>query len=183
MNHQIYQDWLFTDREDRDDLISQGMESPQEHLEGCELCRALSQSWEAVEAQLHEAPQVAPRPGFVRRWEVRMDVERQRMQRRQALVVLGFSVAAAVALFGLLLFLAWPWLQSPGALLWAGLYRLVALVFLAEMAGGTLYTLFQVLNGGLPALGWVLAAGLFTQLGVLWVVSLRMFANPWRVAK
>jgi hypothetical protein len=182
MNHKTFEDWLFTDLEQPEDTLNREQSQRlHAHLETCESCQQLALSWRAVELDLKAAPMAAPAPGFTSRWEARLMAERKRLERRQSLAILGFSVAGAVLLLGSLLLLAWPWLQSPSVVLWGWLYRLLTLTSVVSTVGDILATMFQSVTGLVSPGWWILIAGLVCELAVLWVVSFRLLTNPRRI--
>ena len=179
MTHEIYETWLFSDAP----LSPEDQVALQAHLQTCESCRHLAAAWPVVEADLRAAPLMEPRPGFSNRWLERLETERQRLQRRQALVALQFYIAGAFLLFGSLMILDWPALQSPGTLLLAWLSRMMVLFYFVGSTTNLLTSIVLAAVGQIPLLFWVLLVGITTELGVLWVVSLRLLTNPRRLIK
>lgn len=179
MTHEIYETWLFSDAplnpEDRDALKA--------HLQTCESCRRLAAAWQFVEADLRAAPLIEPRPGFSDRWLEHLEIDRQRLQRRQALVALQFYIGGAVLLFASLMILYWPTLQSPGTLLLDWLSRMMVLFYFVGSTTNLLTSIVLAAVRQIPLLLWVLLLGIATELGVLWVVSLRLLTNPRRLVK
>jgi hypothetical protein len=176
MTHQPFQDWLFEDTLD----VTQA-DALHSHLDRCAECSDLLGAYHQVESSLHAAPFVAPAPGFTNRWQARLEAERGRLHRRQVRLAFAVGLAGALALLGLLTILLWPLLDSLDALLWAGVYQLYLVFTIVRQVGGTLAGLARALAPVLPLLFWVVALGLFTQAGVLWVVSYRYITNPRRI--
>ena len=110
-------------------------------------------------------------------------MERQRLQRRQALAALQFYIAGAFLLFGSLLILYWPTLQSPGTLILNWLSHLMVLIYFIGSATDLLSSIVFTAVRQVPLLWWVLLAGIASELGVLWVVSFRLLTNPRRLVK
>jgi len=185
MNHEIFEEWLFTYYDERaeEKLPSDQILTLQAHLKSCSSCRQLADAWQQVDAQLSAAPVLAPETGFTNRLQMRLEIERQRLQRRQTMAVLGFSILAASLLLGCLVILAMPWMQSPRVLLWAGVYRLITLSAFLENAQDVFVPILQAATGAIPTLWWVLFAGLLTELGVLWIVSYRLLTKPRRITQ
>jgi anti-sigma factor RsiW len=176
MTHQPFQDWLFEDA-----LDAGQADALHSHLETCADCRSLVGAFRQVERSLHAAPLVAPTPGFTLRWHSRLEAERSRLHHRQLRIAAVIGVSGAVILLGLLAILLWPLLDSLDALLWAGVYQLyLAFVFLRS-ASETLGAFARGVALVLPVAAWILALGLLTQAGVLWVVSYRYMTNPRRI--
>jgi anti-sigma factor RsiW len=184
MNHHLYEEWLFASLDPTEQALTEEQAAAlQEHLPGCESCRALAESWRQVETQLERVEQLAPPAGFASRWQERLEVERQRTHRRQTTLALACGIVGAMLLLGVLLVSFWPWLQSPAVLVWAGLYRLFALAFYFLAAREFVVSLFSPLVRFLPAIWLALFAGLVCELVVLWIVSLRFLTEPRRVTK
>lgn len=176
-NHLPFEDWLFSD----EPLNPRETLSLQEHLEDCPACSELSLAWHEVETRLKSAPVVGPAAGFTARWQTRLAAERLKKERRQTLSILLFSIGGALLL---LLFLAWlslPALRSPEPFFWASVYRIFSLVSLAGSAQEFLSSVFQSVSGLIPITWVVLITGLLCELGVLWVVTLRLLTRPRRV--
>ena len=137
MNHRQYEEWMFADLEQpEDNLTNQDNAALQVHLQDCESCRQLAVSWKEVDVQLRVASIVAPVAGFTQRWQVRLQVETRRKERRQTLALLGFSIAGAVVLIGSLLIMAWPMLRSPNVYFWTWLYQTLTLASVANAGCG-----------------------------------------------
>ncbi len=184
MNHRLYEEWLFAYQDSEDELTPQQTTALREHLQGCEACRLLANAWQDLELRLQDVPLLAPEPGFTNRWEKRLQVERQRVQRRQVVITLAFILSGVLALGGTLVFLVWPWLQTPDVLLWTGLYRLYTFYAYLVTASGFLSGLFRTATGSGLSLIWMMVlAGMLSELGVLWVVSFRLLTNPRRATK
>lgn len=178
MKHQPFEDWLFSS----EPLAPSETAALQAHLQNCDSCRQLSGAWIEVEDWLKRSPVVAPASGFVNRWQDRLAAEQQRLHRRQSLAMLGFSIGAAFLLFSSLVILTLPLLKEPNVLFWTSLYRLMSIFSVANTASDFLIGLGRSLPAGVPLIGWVLLAGVLSELCVLWVVSFRLLTNPRRVS-
>jgi predicted anti-sigma-YlaC factor YlaD len=185
MNHNIYEEWLFTYYDERSEerLDSSQILKLQAHLKDCESCRRLADATQQVDAQLRAAPKLTPVVGFTDRWQARLALERQRIQRRQTLAALGFSILAATLLFASLLLLSLQWLQSPKVLVWVGVSRVIDLFAFLETAQNVFVPMLQTATGVIPPFWWIIFAGLMTELGVLWIVSYRLLTNPRRITQ
>ena len=184
MNHRLYEEWLFAHLDPAgDDLSAQQAKELETHLQGCVSCQQLAASWRQVESELRRPALAEPAEGFTLRWQNRLEVERARLHKRQALAVLAFYVAAGALVFGSLLVLAWPWLGSPQVLFWSWFYRLYTLVSYASVAQEFLSPVFQAATQALPFTGWMFLVGILCELGVLWLVSFRLVTNPRRIAR
>jgi len=190
IEHDVYEEWLFTyydggasEQRGGERLDGEQEAALQEHLKTCESCRSLATAWRAVDAQLREAPQAEPLPGFTQRWMALQQAGQQRLQLRQTLFVLGGSIVGAVVLFFTLAALALPYIQSPKALLWVWFYRLLTLWNFTQVAEQILLPTLQSVTNLIPGVWWIVFAGLLTLMSVLWVVSYRYLtiSNPRRV--
>jgi hypothetical protein len=177
MYHRPFEDWLL----DEEPLTTEQAALLQEHLRSCTSCAQLAHAWKKVEVDLHRAPMLAPQMGFTDRWQRRLEVEQQKLHRRQVVAALGFSLGGAALLFGSLVLLALPVLSSPKLLLWAWILRIFDLVSYYDEIQETFSGLFNVQIGFIPLGGWVILVGLFSVLVVLWIVSLRWLTAPRRV--
>jgi hypothetical protein len=177
MSHQPFEDLLFSDG-----ALNQRQESAlHDHIQSCDSCYQLSLAWRETESQLQAAPVIAPRAGFVARWNARLELDQKRRQGRQNLIMLVSTWGAAAVLLVGLVYLAWPLIQSPKIVILTYLYQLIGLLSLANFVQGLLSALTQGYSGGLQYLWLVLVAGVITLMGVLWVVSIRYLTNPRRV--
>jgi hypothetical protein len=184
MNHQPFEDWLFGDRDRSENPLNpQEKAALQEHLENCAACRSLAEAWQTAESHLRSAETVAPQPGFTLRWHKRFEADRQRLQRRQSLAMLGFSIAAMVTLIGSLAILSWPVLQSPSLLLWTWFYRFLAVVSIFGTAQDFLLSILHTASGTISPVLWVLIAGFLSEIAVLWVVIFRLLTLPRSTTK
>lgn len=168
-SHQPFEDWLLSEAT----LSLEEMYLLQEHLHACAACRELSLALREMERALRSAPWVAPADGFVNRWEQRLEVERQKWQRRQTWWMLTFSLGGAALLLGLTLALISPLIRQPLPLILAWIYRLVVIITTAEAAGEVARTLIGTLFLAIPPWIWLGVAGTLTLLGVLWLATLQ----------
>ena len=189
MTHQHYEEWLFAYYDERAmQLPEERLTTEQEaellaHLKECDDCRTLARVWQQVDTHLRDAPLTEPQPGFTQRWEARLLDDRKRTQRNQTAAVLGFSAFGVITLLAALFLLTIPLIQTPKALVWAGVYRLITLISYLQLAQDTILPFVQAATGAVPVFWWLIIAGLLTQMGVLWVVSYRLLTNPWRITQ
>lgn len=182
MNHQPYLDWAFADPDNPDEaLTSDQVKALQTHLDGCEQCRMAALAWDEVQQALDEAPVAAPPAGFTARWQRRLEARQAHDQRRQGFILLGTSLGLAFFLLALLIFLAWPLIQSPGLLLWAGLYQAARWLSIASTTQQFLGSLLQSVELPVSLLTWLLAAGLAGALCLAWVVSYRFLTQSGNI--
>lgn len=184
MNHKTFEDWLFLNLEPQDgELTSEQSAALEEHLKNCESCRNLSISWRQVEHTLSQKSLVSPEAGFTARWVERQELEQKKIQRRQSLAVLGFLFAGGAALFGSLIIIALPWLGKPEVLFWSWIYRLTTLVTIFDPLHEVLSLLLRGTQASLSPIWLVFAAGILSEIAVLWLVLYRVLTNPRRVTQ
>ena len=177
MVHRPFEDWLLDD----EPLPADKATALQEHLQSCASCRQLSQAWREVEVDLRTSPILAPRTGFTNRWQARLEADQRRLHRWQSTAALGFSLGGAALLFGSLSLLALPVLETPKLLLWAWALHLVELVSYTGALQEIILNVFHIQSRVIPFSWWILLAGFFSMLVVVWIVSLRYLTNPRRV--
>jgi predicted anti-sigma-YlaC factor YlaD len=98
MSHQPFESWLFSDQaldEEQQYLLH-------EHLEECQQCRAISESWSQVQSIMVLNATPEPAPGFTDRWHNRLVLIRQKRQRRRMwLLSFGMLGLAGLIFLGL----------------------------------------------------------------------------------
>lgn len=183
MNHQTFEDWLFvSDDETEDRLTSPQADQLKEHLQTCAYCSQLAEALDEVEVQLQGASMLAPAPGFMSRWQIRLEMDRQKQHQRQTMGIIIFGVIAVVSLLAALVFVTLPWMRSPNVLLWTLLYRIFTMALYVDIARELLMRVFQSASSVIPSLSWwILSVGLISELGVLWIVSYRLLTKPRRI--
>ena len=182
MNHQPYEEWLFSYIDKLHELSPQQVQELKSHVQGCESCSRLASAWGLVVNEMRQTPLLEPAPGFKARWQERQRAEQKRVHLRQSIAMLGFSLGGASLVFGSLLMLSFPWLRAPRVLLLAWLYRMFTLAVYVEEIQQAASPIFQSLAGMWRPLWWVFLIGIITELTVLWVVSFRLATNLRRVA-
>lgn len=181
MTHQPFEEWIFSDSPDHK-LSPRETAALQNHLYDCQSCRILSDAWNELEQELVPTPMSAPQPGFTDRWQARLLVDRQKSHRRQTLILLGFSVIGALVLLGFMLSIALPWIQTPGLFFWTWMYQFIKLFSIVGLATDVIGTLSNSIVNLIPVYGWIILAGLLSELAVVWVVSYRVLSNSRRVS-
>lgn len=182
MNHKIYEDWYFISQ----DPQAGGLDASQlaelnRHLDDCQSCQRLTSNWRSVDGLIQHSPEMAPEQGFVNRWRKRLELDRQRIQNRQIMLVLTVCFAGIALFTGVFLTLAWPWARTPDLLAWYWISRMISALTLAGNVRESLQIFVGTLTGVIPWGGWVLLAGFACQLAVLWLVSFRILLKPQRV--
>jgi hypothetical protein len=176
--HLPFEDWLLAETP----LNAEEERALQAHLHTCEDCRRLATAWREVDRQLRTAPILAPVRGFTGRWQTRWEAERRIIHRRQTLAIMLFCLGGTGLLLASLGLLAVPLLDAPRTFVWAWIYQMMSLISLAGGAGDLASSLLKTMAQVIPLPGWVLFIGLFSELAVLWVVTMRILTNPRRVS-
>src|SRR3989304_1682963 len=109
MPHQPFEEWLLA----APGLPPTGAAKLDPHLRDGPPCRALATGWAEAERRLEAAPLLAPEAGFAERWQATLAVREVAQRRWQAWLVLGLSLAGALALAVLLGWQALSSLLSP----------------------------------------------------------------------
>jgi hypothetical protein len=175
MSHQPFETWIFT----QEDLTPEQAQELQEHLQECDQCYGLAAAWRQVEPLIVIPPMVAPEPGFVARWQLRLEKERLALHRRQSLLVFVLGAGSAFVFLAMMAAMVLFRYSSPLDWLLALTSQLVSLVFLAD----TFRQIFDILLKTVPVSWWVGAGvGIFT-LCLIWVYSLqKVAANHQRIS-
>jgi hypothetical protein len=169
MNHRPFEDWLLAE----EPLTSEQKADLQAHLRTCPSCMALAE----VNVALRVTKPVAPTPGFNTRFQSRLAARRS-AQRRRNFWGIFILVASAV---GLLLWLTLPYLfwafQSPMEVFitWITTLSFIFTSLLAYGKAGSV--ILRVASDFIPAYIWVAVFALTGLFGLLWVASIRKFAN------
>jgi hypothetical protein len=182
MTHHPFEEWLFLDPNSSEEVLSEQEYSQlHSHLQSCESCSSLSRSWNETQKELRNGYFISPASGFANRWLDRLEMDRQKDQRRQSLALLIISFSAAAILLGMLIWFAWPWVQAPKVFLWTSVYRMVRLY---SYIGGfqTFFSaMFQAATSVVPISWFLVSIGIISELAVLWIVSYRILTNPRRL--
>ncbi len=84
MDHQPFEEWIF---EQKERTIEENTKLTQ-HLLECDQCEDLQSAWQQVETVLFQTSMVAPAAGFSQRFATRLLINRERLQRKQAIKTL-----------------------------------------------------------------------------------------------
>jgi len=179
MNHQYFEDLLFAEQP----LPPEENAALQKHLHGCETCQMLAGAWQEVENQLHRSAMLEPAPGFVDRWQMRLSLDNHRVERRQSMLLLGFSIGGATLLLASLIVLLLPLADSPIVFVAAWLSRLAEVANIVVSTGDLISSLLQAIGGTASLIWLILGAGLISLLTALWLVSFRVLSAPRRGIK
>jgi hypothetical protein len=172
MNHQPFENWLLSD----EDLSPLDTGALDEHLLTCEHCREIKGAWMGVLDLFQEIPDIEPAPGFVNRWQERLEIDRQielsvrhRWQSIIMLVLIGNVIAALVVLLGTQFFTTF---DSPLAFVLSGIYRFASTMAFINVIQNIFLTLFNTVTSIVPAGIWALLGVGLVGSGAIWVISM-----------
>lgn len=173
MNHQPFENWLLSE----DILSPENMSALQDHLETCDHCRELQSAWTGVLDLFQDVPDIEPAPGFVNRWQARLEVERQielsirhRWQSIIMLILTGNVIVGLVVLLGTQFLTTF---DTPLELVFSGVYRLASIVTFINMVQNIFITLYRTITSIVPVGLWaVLGLGLVGS-SAIWMISLK----------
>lgn len=168
MSHQPFELWIFT----QEDLSPEQTEALQAHLQSCVNCYGLAAAWRQVEPLVINTQMVAPTPGFVERWELRLEKERLRIQRRQSLW--AFAGSLGFAMFSLVLLAAITLLSLNSPIEWflALTSRVATLFYLVDAIQHS----FIILQVSVPVSWWIGGGLTIAAMCILWVFSIQKLA-------
>jgi hypothetical protein len=172
MSHYDYEAMIFAE----EPLLPAASAELKEHLQGCEECRSLVTAWQGVQSDMGTAGWIEPEAGFTGRWQERLIVDRQRVHRKQIASIFAISLAGALVL-SLALAVFWlPVLDTPKVYLYAFLYQVLNVVVAADVMQGLVVGFLRSFTSSVSLLVGVgvVLFGVACQLGVLWLVSLRL---------
>ena len=151
----------------------------QEHLRYCPECSQLQAAWGEAQLQLSSAGQVAPAPGFTRRFQQRLALQRVKRQRRSSWML--FLGAAGMALFILsLIFWQIAGTFNPPASLLSGLVYLWTYVFVFTERLTDIFGSAARILPSITFVGMVFLVGFSTLMSVLWLVTYRQLTQGRR---
>ena len=176
LNHQPFKDWLFSE----EPLDPQDAILLQEHLRACEECKRQHLAWNGAQHSIRNAGQVAPAPGFVNRWQVRLAA--QRLQKQHKLAWVFFFVAAGLAILTLAI-LGWQVLdvlRTPQNLLLVLFLRVAGIVTLLNSIGDYM-SVFRALVPSFPVVVLIFFTGFTSMISVLWLAIYRRLRTVRRI--
>jgi len=175
MNHRPFEDWLLAE----EPLTTDQKADLQDHLKTCSSCSALTE----VNMALRSKKSANPAPGFSTRFQSRLAARRSAQKRRNYWGIFILAVGAG----GMLLWLFLPYLKwatlSPMEvfIIWITTLSLVFTSLLAYGRAGSV--ILRVASDFIPVYFWVAVFAFTGLFGLLWVVSIRKFANLYEGEK
>ena len=172
MNHQPFEDWLFTE----EPLTIEEQSALNEHVEICKHCKSLQNAFSGVLSLIDDVQEVEPAPGFVSRWQERLAAEHQmdlvvrnRWQSMIVLILIGNVLAGLVFLLSTQFFSTF---DTPISLVLSGINRLVSFVTLFNTIQNIFLTLLRTISNIVPSGLWaVLGVGLVGACAI-WFISI-----------
>jgi predicted anti-sigma-YlaC factor YlaD len=177
MNHQPYEDWLFSDNP----ILPEHRKELQEHLRKCDSCRQLSEAWGNVQTLLSLPEQVKPNAGFSARWLSRLEERERRNEQRQSwmmLILTGGVAAILLILMGVNILTS---VDQPLQLLLIGTQKLIEWVSVLKAINEVISAVIELVTFIIPPVWWVVFAGMISLLCLLWMYSLRQLIQPRRI--
>lgn len=177
MSHFDYEAMIFTE----EPLQPEAQAKLLAHLDSCGECCSLATAWLGVQRDLTAPPMKAPAVGFADRWELRLERDRQQARHRQVLGTLGLSLAGALFLTLALVFFLTPVFETPKVYLYAFLYQALNMVVAADMLQNLLFGFVRSVASPLTVVIGLILVGIISQLGVIWLASIRLATKTRRV--
>jgi predicted anti-sigma-YlaC factor YlaD len=182
MDHQPFENWIFSE----EPLTTEDHQILHEHLAICERCQALNSSLSKVEKLLVESPPAEPVPGFVNRWQARLDadrrVEKLMRHRWQSWIMLVVILNVVAVTFIFLSIQLSTTVSSPTDLLLNLIYRATSSIAMLNALQDISYAIWRVVTSVVSPGGWLLLSGASFLGAVVWIVSLRkLISIPRRV--
>jgi len=175
MNHQPFEDWLLSE----EPLSQKNANALDVHLENCETCRELKNSWSEVVDFFQDIPEVEPMPGFASRWQERLSFEQREIkisqtiqQRWQSIIVL---ILIGNVIAGLVFLLSTQFsstFDTPISLLLSGVYRLASFVSFLNSIQNIFLTLIRTAVSVVPVGLWVTLGIGLVGVCAIWIISL-----------
>jgi hypothetical protein len=169
MPHKKFEAWIFEEGEPDE----QGEQALRQHLQECDQCYALKKTWPKVETFLLTAPPVIPAPGFVNRWQERLESQRKQRERRQTIALLAVSSGGAGVAFVLFAFALLLHYQLFPQNFLGTIAQITDWLLYLNVAGDIFVSLARTLPAAIPFPIWMGFFALTGAGGILWLKSFR----------
>lgn len=176
--HLPFEEWLLSERP----LSAYQEQALNEHLETCDACQDLKQSWGNVSNLFRAAPLVTPKVGFTARWAERQAAERVQKQRRQAWIIFGIVMVNALVFLGLLTSQIVAMVTSPSQWLLVKMYFVTRYLAVAGLVDAIFDAMRQSAIA-FPLIGLFFLVGLASFFSVLWLVAYHQLTSQTRRVK
>lgn len=177
MNHQPYEDWLLSD----EPLSSQQNRDLKKHLQICDSCSQLFESWVGIQNIFRSTPDVQPQAGFSARWLTQLEERKTKIQQRQSwimLLITGGVATFILLLLGINLVLS---VDQPVQLLLVGSNKIAEWLLIINATNEILSALVELVSIMVPPIWWVIFAVVISLFSLLWIYSLRQLIQPRRM--
>jgi predicted anti-sigma-YlaC factor YlaD len=183
MSHQPFESWIIND----EPLQPKETIDLEAHLQDCVACRQLYDSWQGVQGLFGTVPLVAPRQGFVQRWEqlLEQDLVDQRVtvQRRNSWIFVLVSGCAALIVFFLLIMQIWQTENLLTSFILTFARLLTGTLSLVNTLQYAVSSIVEILIALIPPIWWGLMMIVICALCTLWFLSLRHIWSPRRITQ
>jgi hypothetical protein len=175
MNHQLFEDWLFSE----DPLNPDQAQALQEHLKTCDSCCQLSAAWSEVETLFVSTPPAIPAAGFATRWRARWQSQlvkkMHKRQQRQTWMIFAVTTLGTILLFILMLNQFRSTIDTPTDLFLFWVTRITSSLSYANAVQDVSLALLRTVLSVFPLSYWVISLSALCALSLLWIFSLRHF--------
>jgi hypothetical protein len=177
MNHQPYEDWLFLD----EPLSPHQSRELKKHLQVCDSCTQLSESWVDIQDLIQSTPDVNPQAGFSARWLTRLQERENKTQQKQSwimLIITGGVATFILLLMGINVILS---VDQPLQLLFLGTNKVAEWLLIINATNEILSAFVELVSIIVPPGWWVMFAVVISLLSLLWIYSLKQLIKPRRM--
>lgn len=168
MNHQPYENWLFSQEE----LEVDQLKELKVHLHLCEQCDALATALVEAEGQLCSGNLIAPAPGFTNRWRERIEQRRHVSQKRHTSLLFGAFSTGALILFLPLVVRWFLTALSPGDIVTRMMAEVVDWVVVFGFTSDVTTAVIDGMVDTIPTVWWFTFAFVLFGLISLWFVMM-----------
>ena len=178
MDHQPFEQWIFEDQKHS----AQQSSLLREHLDQCQECSDLSQSWLAIEKELTRPVMMSPMAGFTNRFQTRLAIRQAEQYQKQ--VVKTLAIIGSGILITMAAILAWLLLSfSIGELIVKGVSIFSDMVELFFNLRSMMVNFLRYSPGFAPYLIWVMLIGWGTILASIWGLTVWKLSRQGMVQK
>ncbi len=167
MSHPRFEDWILNP-EDRSPEERQALQA---HLDGCESCRRLNAAVARLDVTMANMPTVAPRQGFLDRWQSTLQADRKSRERRGAGLAFALAGGSALAVAISLGITFWEQAKAPAQIANQWLIALMEFLNQIRSAPTLLRIGLDILEDVHPG-WWLTLAAALGGLAALWIYLL-----------
>jgi hypothetical protein len=178
MDHQPFEQWIFEDQKHS----SQQSSLLQEHLNQCQDCTNLKNSWLNIEKELHQPVTMSPAAGFTNRFQARLELRRAEQYQKQiikSLIMVGSGILITVAAI-----LTWLLITySTGEIIVRSVALFTDMVQLFFNLRSMMVKFLRNTPSFTPYLIWIMVSGWGTILASIWGLTVWKFSRQGMVQK